>query len=262
MENSWKKKKEQYTGPVVDTHSHFMPCIDDGPDDMETAVQMLRMAESQGVTDLFVTSHGDFVCERVEFYHKMYRKLVREAKKNHIGIRLYEGCEIFASLNSWDFEGDNDEMKPLIHALNEGVYPAYNGTKFVLIEFDIGVQPPEALYMVKRIQSGGYTVVLAHVERYPFLIREHFVETLVKEGCLVQINANSLVDTKIEIFQQDARYLLEHRLVNFLGSDAHGVEKRPPKMQEGVQYVWENCEEEYALDVIYRNAYRCLIQTV
>lgn len=251
-------KGNEYLGPIVDTHSHFMPYIDDGSISMEMSVDMLQIAKEEGVTDLFVTSHGDYVCEQVDKYHKTFEQLKKEAEK--AGVRLFMGCEVFCEISSWDFEVDNDDIKLVINALDEGIYPVYNDTDYVLTEFDIGVQPADALYIVKRIQSAGYIPVLAHVERYPFLIRENFVEKLVEEGCLVQINAYSLQEEKTKIFKQNARYLLGKGLVNFIGSDAHRSDYRPPRMRKGVQYIWEFCDKEYAQDVIYRNAYKNLLR--
>lgn len=253
------EKAERYEGRIVDCHSHFMPEVDDGSTSMEMSVEMLKLAEKEGVTDLFLTSHGDYVCEEIEEYHKKFELLKEEAKKKGISINLYEGCEVFCELTTWDFEGDEDDIEVVLYGLDNGLYPTYNGTKFVLTEFDIGIQPADALYMVKRIQSGGYTPVLAHVERYPFLIQKHFVDDLVREGCLVQINAYSLTEEKTDIFKKNARYLLGRKLVHFLGSDAHRSDHRPPRMNSGVQYVWKNCDEEYAKDIIYRNAEKYLI---
>ncbi len=75
----------------------------------------------------------------------------------------------------------------------------------------------------------------------------------------MQINAYSLVEEKSEITKGGAKYLLENKLVHFIGSDAHRTTHRPPRMKRGVEYIWGNCDKEYAKDVIYRNAYRCLL---
>ena len=42
---------------ITDLHSHILFGIDDGADPIEESVQMLRMAEKQGVRNLFCTSH-------------------------------------------------------------------------------------------------------------------------------------------------------------------------------------------------------------
>lgn len=251
-------KEDIYYGPIVDMHSHLMPKIDDGSESMKMSVEMLRMAKEEGVTDLFVTSHGDYVCEIVDEYNKTFELLKKEADK--AGINLYKGCEVFCEISSWEFVGDNDDVKLIIEALDEGIYPVYNDSDYMLAEFDIGVQPADALYIIKRIQSAGYIPVLAHVERYPFLIQKRFVESLVQEGCLVQINAYSLVEEKTEIFKQNARYLLGRGLVHFVGTDAHRSNRRPPRIKKGVQYIWETCDKEYAKDVIYRNAYKYILE--
>lgn len=255
------KKEDIYVGPVADNHCHILPGIDDGATDMEMSIKMLRVAEQEGVRDLVLTPHGDYVCEEVEYYHDTYDKLVERAKEEGIAIKLYKGCEVFCELSSLEFEGDNDDMKPVIYALDDGSYPTYNETKYMLMEFYIWVQPAEALYMVKRIQSGGYTPIIAHAERYPYLVENYFIDVLVREGCLIQINSYSLVEEKTAQFKTNARYLLGRGLVHFLGSDAHKSDHRPPRMNKGVQYVWENCDENYAKNVIYRNAYRKLYGT-
>ena len=60
-------EKEKYLGPIVDTHSHFMPATDDGSESMEMTMEMLRMAEKEGVTDLFFTFHGVWIWLRYLF---------------------------------------------------------------------------------------------------------------------------------------------------------------------------------------------------
>ena len=52
--------------------------------------------------------------------------------------------------------------------------------------------------------------------------------------------------------------LVEAELVDMMGSDAHRIGHRPPKLMRGVGYIRENCREEYAEDILWRNAERCL----
>lgn len=252
-------KSRKYSGEIVDVHSHFLPSIDDGSLNMKMSIKMLHMAIEEGVTDLFVTPHGDYVCENVEAVNLAFEHLKEEAKKEDITINLYQGCEVFGELTTWDFEKDEDDVKPIIEAFKEGIYPSFHGSKFVLIEFSPYAHSDEILYISKRIQGAGYVPVLAHVERYPFLFKERFVEKLVAEGCFIQINAYSLQEETTDIFKRGARYLLGKHLVHFLGSDAHRSDRRTPRMNSGVQYVWETCDREYAKDVIYRNAKKYLI---
>lgn len=254
-----EKKEIFYEGPIVDNHSHFLPGIDDGAENIKMSIDMLKMAEEQGVTELFVTPHGDYVCEDIENYHESFEKLVEEAEKHNIKIEIYKGCEVFNEMTTWDFDDEEDDCKITLLALDKGLYPTYNNTKYVLAEFDIGIQPADALYMMKRIQSGGYIPIIAHAERYPLLVQNYFVEVLVREGCMVQINAYSLEEEETKIFADNARYLLGRGIVHFLGSDAHRSNRRKPRMASGVQYVWETCDQEYARDVIYRNSYKFLL---
>ena len=103
-------------------------------------------------------------------------------------------------------------------------------------------------------------VVLAHIERYSVLDGEDDVIVQLKElGCLFQINAYSLVNEKYERIRNFARKLLAQKLVDFIGSDAHRVNHRPPEILTGVDYIYDNCDEEYADAVCFRNAERMLL---
>ncbi|AMO55955.1 CpsB/CapC family capsule biosynthesis tyrosine phosphatase [Endozoicomonas montiporae] len=42
---------------MIDIHNHIIPGIDDGALDMAMALQMLAMAQKQGVTHLVCTPH-------------------------------------------------------------------------------------------------------------------------------------------------------------------------------------------------------------
>ena len=56
------------------------------------------------------------------------------------------------------------------------------------------------------------------------------------------------------------QFLAESVLISFIGSDMHGMRPgaRRPVMKEGVRWLFDNVEEEYALDVIVRNAEKLL----
>ena len=45
---------------IVDLHMHVVPSVDDGSRNMEESLEMIRLAEKQGVTDIFCTSHNGY----------------------------------------------------------------------------------------------------------------------------------------------------------------------------------------------------------
>ena len=42
---------------MIDLHTHILPGLDDGASDMNEAVEMCRMAESDGITTMVATPH-------------------------------------------------------------------------------------------------------------------------------------------------------------------------------------------------------------
>ena len=50
------------------------------------------------------------------------------------------------------------------------------------------------------------------------------------------------------------------RMISFIGSDMHGLPpKRPPRMKEGINWLYENTDEEYADAVAFGNAEKLLL---
>lgn len=252
--------EKKYNGKVVDCHSHILPGIDDGSVDMEMSLEMLRMAAGDGVTDLFLTSHGFEVMEDPAHVKETFEQVRQAAEDQGISIRLHGGCEIFFDMKNNRKKKPEENMAYFIEQLQAGNLFPYWGTKYVLTEYYYHADKKEALMVAKALLAAGYVPVIAHLERYPHLVEAGLAEKLVKLGCMIQINAYSLVEERKEITRETARYLLNKGLVSFLGSDAHRTTHRPPMVGSGVQYIWENCEEAYARAVLYENAEKYLMQ--
>jgi protein-tyrosine phosphatase len=80
------------------------------------------------------------------------------------------------------------------------------------------------------------------------------VHLLIQSGALIQVNAHSFVEeTDVEI-RDRARELLRNQYIHFVGSDAHRMDYRPPRIAAGVQYILENSDAEYATAILTENA--------
>ena len=84
---------------MIDFHSHFLPGIDDGAPDVETAVSMLIKSKSQGVDVVVATPHyyshkqtvDEFLKNREESY-ELLKKYLDENQLDVPEIRL--GAEV------------------------------------------------------------------------------------------------------------------------------------------------------------------------
>ena len=47
--------------------------------------------------------------------------------------------------------------------------------------------------------------------------------------------------------------LLENKLVDFVGSDAHRIHHRDPKVKKGIEYLYGHFDEKYVDDILYHN---------
>ena len=236
---------------VIDIHSHILFGIDDGADTIAESIEMLKIAEKQGVKNVFCTSHH-WQAESSDYdlnFELLKEKIISEG----IDVKLHKGMEILCE--------DDRYFPETLRDINNGTVKTLNGTDYLLLEMSPFMSAEEIYEFVNTVfEQTGKKVVLAHIERYSVLDSKDDVIAQLKElGCLFQINAYSLVNEKYERIRNFAGKLLAQKLVDFIGSDAHRVNHRPPEILTGVDYIYDNCDEEYADAVCFRNAERMLL---
>ncbi len=89
-----------------------------------------------------------------------------------------------------------------------------------------------------ELMVAGLQPIITHPERNLTIQRhpERMKEWL-REGCLVQVTAASLTGRFGRTAQSLAMQFLEKDWVNFLATDAHNLESRPPKLREAYDIV-------------------------
>ena len=246
----------QWTGhedvlKAVDLHCHIVPCVDDGAGNVAMALQMLHMEADQGVRHIACTSHS-FDGRHVG-YRQSLKLLQQEWAKQGCGLTLYPGCEIYCPMET---------PESVLKKVQSKDYALLGNSGYMLLEFDPVSRSRYILDFVRRIldlaaasDTKAKHVVLAHVERYENLADdEAALNTLLAWGCRIQINAFSLVEEQTASIKAFTRRLLVERTVSFLGSDAHRTDHRPPCVKNGIRYVYDHCDVDYANAVCYENA--------
>lgn len=233
---------------MVDIHIHVIPDVDDGSDNMEDSLCMVRIAANQGFTSLIATPHSsayDFGSQKVLEKYNSLRKTLSDQK---IAVQVGLGCEILC------YESDMDEIIPL---LENGTYPTMNGTRYVLAEFFPNASRRAIIYCLGRLQEAGYYPIMAHAERYKYLDIET-AKMLHGQGVLIQMNLYSVSEEGYERIRRRVRGLLENRLIDFAGSDGHSMSHRPPSYAKGVEYLYKTYDRAYVDDILQENAVRLL----
>ena len=233
---------------ICDLHMHIVPGVDDGATDLKMSIEMLRIAYSQGVRNVFCTSHNMYSANEMQRYKNNFASLQTDAKDLFSELNLYTGNEILCT---------QDYIEEIISQLNDGNILSLNNTRHVLVEFYSDVDSDEANRVVRTLISNNWIPVIAHAERYSLLSLKAIKE-LISIGALVQINLYSLQEELNSDIKTKARTLIRNQLVHFVGSDAHRVNHRSPKYESGIKYLNEHCNKEYYEDLCFRNVSKIL----
>ncbi|NOX36383.1 MAG: hypothetical protein GXO78_02510 [Calditrichaeota bacterium] len=226
---------------MYDIHNHLIYKFDDGPRSLDEVVEMLKIARDQGITRVFATSHFQELIpvELEEDYFQKLTELQDRLEQENLPVQVFSGAEIFFH-----------------HYINETVKRSRVGTlaglgKYVLLEFPLFLMPsgvPDALF---KLKMDGFIPIIAHPERYSSVMEnpEKVLEYL-KYGALLQVNAGSLVGDFGRRVQRVAMWMMENRLVHFLGSDAHNPTTRTFRMADAVEHLKRHVDEDYVRDVV------------
>ena len=97
--------------------------------------------------------------------------------------------------------------------------------------------------------------MIAHAERY---YKSYSgiadVRWLKEQGCKIQINAYSLAGDRKRKVQDLARQMVQEKLADFLGTDAHRMFHRSPKVAGGMKELMKIADLDYVRRIAFQNA--------
>ena len=227
----------------IDIHCHIMPGVDDGSPDMETSLEMLRIAQKNCITHIILTPHHKPMHHNVSPAHNAsYREKLQEAAlERGIDIKLYSGNEIYYS----------DETE---RDLEEGRIATLAESDYVLVEFH-PTNPYKAIHnAIYQVQAAGYIPIIAHVERYSDMVdKSSRVEELVDMGCYIQVNANSVMGKYGFGISHFCKKIIKNGWVHFVATDAHDTRRRAPELLECRKYIDRKFGENIGQKLFYDN---------
>ena len=189
------------------------------------SLTMARIAVNDGITTLACTPH---------IYPGMYENNAQkicaatDALQQAINVAGIPLTLIYAS--------DTHVMPDLVQKLTDGSVPTFNGGRYFLLEPPHHVAPPNFEEFVFQVLAAGYVPIVTHPERLSWIEQDYAVfGRLAKQGAWMQLTAGSLTGR----FGSNALYwgerMLDDGIVHILATDAHGPERRPPLLAEGMQ---------------------------
>ncbi|MBN1154857.1 hypothetical protein JXB12_08090 [candidate division KSB1 bacterium] len=227
---------------IIDIHSHIIPYVDDGAQDWEMSMELVKSAESQGIIAMVATPHilAESDYERIE--RKIianYLELTKKISKQNINIKIYLGCEIYAQPNM---------------TLNHAISTFNNNKKYFLTELPMSEIPRFVAQKYFNFLLDGKIPIIAHPERnVGFQRKPEFIYEFVHRGVLMQINASSILGKYGDQAKQTAFTMLDHNLVHFVASDGHNNEHRSIRLREIYEIVKNNYGTIKAEQLFYTN---------
>ncbi len=210
---------------MIDFHSHILPYIDDGSENVEESIKLLRMLAEQGVDTVCATSHfypsEDSPNNFLGIRKKVYKKLKIALPKDESFPKIILGAEVayFPGISKM-------EALPLMR---------FEGTKVLLLEMPIIKWSDYTVREIIDIScSGNIKVVLAHIERYTKKQRRVVWDALRESGVLMQVNATYFTNPKT---RRKALKQLQRGEIHLIGSDCHNSSERAPQIAQAVQII-------------------------
>ena len=225
---------------IIDMHCHILPGVDDGARDVETSLAMLEASRAQGVQYMVATPHFYATRDRVDTFLDRRRE-AWETLKFRMGAD-YPGIVLGAEVAFFRGISRAERLEAL----------KIEGTDCLLLEMPFRPWSEDDVDEVSEIlEKHGYTIILAHVERYLAMRgNADYIGNLLELPVLAQINAESLLD-----WRQRGKLIkmVRNGQVHLLGSDCHGIHHRPPNLGEGREILRKKTGTEY-LDRIDRRS--------
>ena len=229
---------------MVDMHCHVLPAVDDGSQNMEQTIEMLRIASEEGISAMIVTPHYKDGRHNASVQTILSRiaQVQEEVVRQGIFVDLYPGHEIFY------FHGVED-------MLDKGHILTLNNTDRVLIEFSPSSDYTYIRNALDGIRASGYVPIIAHIERYECMLRDMTrVKELKNMDIEVQVNVSSAAGKLGSRVQKYIYEMLKGRYVDYMGTDAHDTENRIPEFQECYRKLEKKFDSDYINAVFYENA--------
>ncbi len=225
---------------MIDIHTHILPQLDDGPQTMEEAVRMCRMARQDGITVLTATPH--MFCDagnpEISTVSASCDKLKKQLKKEDIDIQIRSAGEIRINEN-------------VIQLAEQKRLPFFDSAgRYILLEPPFtGCYDDLFSRTVFELRLRGIIPVVAHPERCEMFKRnDGLAEKIFTQGALLQINASSVLKMQNETDDYFVRNLFLKDLVHACASDAHDSSSRPPCLSG----AYRICANEFGEDTAYR----------
>lgn len=247
---------------MFDIHSHIIYHIDDGSHDLEESLELIRQDVEQGAHAIIATPH--YYVQYPTDPARIRAKLATieealgigeqsvaqpmpstsEANASALDVHLYAGNEVL-----W--------FDSMTERLQSGEILTLADSHYTLIEFYPEESYQTILRAIRNVRNAGYRPIIAHAERFK-AIQEHGLAEVRDLGAYVQLSTEPLSHKGLSgLFDRETKFIqkaLRNQEADFLGTDMHRIDRRPPVLRDAIDWIQKNLDADYADAVLQRNA--------
>ncbi len=205
---------------MIDTHSHLLHQLDDGPDSIEESRECLRILESFGFTEIIPTPHR---------FHMLYNPTPEETADRVAEIRSplirRFSFEYLYSAEIAETRGDLYELTT-----------TPSGWKVVLLEFlPLMVRKNDIEQAIFTLNMHGIAPLVAHIERYA-LANEFWDDLKKRYAIFYQISLKTLSARFFDAKRNQIIRLLDAGLIDNAATDLHRLSKIE-QIEQGLAFL-------------------------
>ncbi len=233
----------------ADIHCHCLPGFDDGPATPEEAIALCRALAADGITTVVATPHQLGPYDRTNTAPRIVaavQALGQLLVEYQIPIEVLPGGDVRI-----------DERLPELLDCGEVTSLAGAGRHLLLeLPHEIYVEPTPAFEM---LHERGLQGILTHPERYRYLQGGcERPQAWFAAGAILQITAASLTGDFGRRAGEFAWRLVEAGMVSLVATDAHDINRRPPRLGVALELLVDRIGLSAARTIAIDNPLRVL----
>ena len=212
---------------MIDIHCHILPGLDDGPSNLEKAVDMALAAVRSGTSRIIATPHfNNGVYEvNTDMVNASVKMFNRVLEKRKINLEVLPGAEIRIT-------PDTSVL------LDQGEILSLGSSRYYLLELpDIFIKDG-IIMILRQLRQREVVPVIAHPERNRTILRlPGIIREFIFEHALFQITGKSIAGGNGKRSLNIARDMVKEGLAHFVASDGHSLRHRPPCLDDAFNAV-------------------------
>lgn len=208
------RQNKTFAPLVTDMHCHLLPGVDDGSSNVKETIDCLKTLAAVGFEKIYFTPHFQAHYPNEE---DDIKKRFETLKKQLSAEENEKLPEVIAVAGEYRFD-PRFARKPGID--NVLTLPG----KKLLCEFSLHYNDYLPFDIFSEYIRLGYTLILAHPERYPYLgINSEEVKKMKDMGIFFQVNVLSLNGFYGDTAMKKGFEYIERGMSEYLGTDTHNM---------------------------------------